>query len=44
MLDEKFIGSQFNEGKDFIIKVSVIFEGAKPEYKSKKKDTSKTRY
>ena len=44
MLDEKFIGSQFNEGKDFMAKASVIFEGAKPEYKSKKKDTSKTRY
>ena len=44
MLDEKFIGSQFNEGKDFMVKASVIFEGAKPEYKSKKKDTSKTRY
>ena len=44
MLDEKFIGSQFNEGNDFMAKASVIFEGAKPEYKSKKKDTSKTRY
>jgi len=44
MLDEKFIGSQFNDGKDIMTKASVIFEGAKPEYKYKKKDDSKTRY
>ena len=44
MLDEKFIGSQFNEGKDFMTKASVIFEGAEVEYKYKKKVDSKTRY
>ena len=44
MLDEKFIGSQFNDGKDFMTKASVIFEDSIPEYKTKKKDNSKTRY
>ena len=44
MLDEKFIGSQFNDNKDFMTKTSVIFEGAEPEYKYKKKENSKTRY
>ena len=44
MLDEKFIASQFNDGKDFMTKAAVIFEGAKPEYKIKKKDNSKIRY
>ena len=44
MLDEKFIGSQFNDGKDFMAKASVIFEDSVPEYKTKKKDNSKTRY
>ena len=44
MLDEKFIASQFNDGKDFMTKASVIFEGAKSEYKCKKKNESKTRY
>ena len=44
MLDEKFIGSQFNDNKDFMTKTSVIFEGAEPEYKYKKKEDSKTRY
>ena len=37
MLDEKFIGSQFNDGKDFMTKAAVIFEGAEIEYKYKKK-------
>lgn len=44
MLDEKFIGSQFNEGKDFMTKTSVIFEDYEKEYSYKKKETSKTRY
>ena len=44
MLDEKFIGSQFNDNKDFMTKASVIFEGAEIEYKHKKKVDSKTRY
>ena len=44
MLDEKFIGSQFNDGKDFMTKAAVVFEGAKSEYKCKKKDNSKIRY
>ena len=44
MLDEKFIGSQFNNNKDFMTKASVIFEGAEIEYKHKKKVDSKTRY
>lgn len=44
MLDEKFIGSQFNERKDFMTKASVIFEDYKKEYSYKKKETSKNRY
>ena len=44
MLDEKFISSQFNEGKDFMTKASVIFEDYEKEYSYKKKETSKTRY
>lgn len=44
MLDEKFIGSQFNDGKDFMTKASVIFEDYEKEYSYKKKETSKTRY
>lgn len=44
MLDEKFVASQFNDGKDFMVKESVIFEDSIPEYKTKKKDNSKTRY
>lgn len=44
MLDEKFIGSQFNDGKDFMTKAVVVFKGAIPEYKYKKTDKSKNRY
>ena len=44
MLDEKFIGSQFNDGKDFMTKASVIFEDYEKEYSYKKKDNSKNRY
>ena len=40
MLDEKFIGSQFNDNKDFMAKTSVIFESAESEYKYKKKEDS----
>lgn len=44
MLDEKYIASQFNDGKDFMTKTSVIFEDSIPEYKNKKKENSKVRY
>lgn len=44
MLDEKFIGSQFNEKKDFMTKASIIFENYEKEYSYKKKDNSKNRY
>lgn len=44
MLDEKFVGSQFNNGKDHMIKAAVIFENTKLEYKSKRKTTSIDRY
>lgn len=44
MLDEKFIGSQFNEKKDFMTKASIIFEDYEKEYSYKKKNNSKNRY
>lgn len=44
MLDEKFVGSQFNSGKDHMIKGAVIFEGTELEYKYKKKPDSIDRY
>ncbi len=44
MLDEKFVGSQFNNGKDHMIKAAVIFEDTKLEYKSKRKIDSIDRY
>lgn len=44
MLDEKFVGSQFNQGKDHMIKAAVIFEDTKLEYKNKKKENSMNRY
>lgn len=44
MLDEKFVGSQFNEGKDHMIKASVIFEDTELEYKTKRKPDSMDRY
>lgn len=44
MLDEKFVGSQFNDGKDHMIKAAVIFESTKLEYKTKKKPNSMNRY
>lgn len=44
MLDEKFVGSQFNDGKDHMIKASVIFESTQLEYKTKRKPNSMNRY
>lgn len=44
MLDEKFVGSQFNEGNDHMIKASVIFEDTELVYNYKKKPTSMNRY
>lgn len=44
MLDEKFVGSQFNDGKDHMIKASVIFEDTSLVYKYKKKPLSMNRY
>ena len=44
MLDEKFVGSQFNEGLDHMIKASVIFEDTELVYRYKKKTTSMDRY
>lgn len=44
MLDEKFIGSQFNKGKDIMIKAAVISEGSELVYKYKKKKTSMNRF
>lgn len=37
MLDEKFVGSQFNNGKDHMIKASVIFEDTELVYKKRRK-------
>ena len=34
MLDEKFVGSQFNNGQDHMIKAAVIFEKFKFKYNS----------
>lgn len=36
MLDEKFVHSQFNNNKDFMVKAAVIFEDMIDEYKSHK--------
>lgn len=44
MLDEKFVGSQFNNNQDHMIKASVIFEDTKLVYKYKKKPNSMYRY
>lgn len=44
MLDEKFVGSQFNEGKNHMIKASVLFEDTKLVYKYKTKPNSMNRY
>jgi hypothetical protein len=44
MLDEKFVGSQFNSGIDHMIKAAVIFENTELVYKYKLKPTSIDRY
>ena len=44
MLDEKFVGSQFNNNQDHMIKASVIFEDTQLVYNSKKKPNSMNRY
>lgn len=44
MLDEKFVGSQFNNGEDHMIKAAVVFENTELVYKSKKKESSMDRY
>ena len=44
MLDEKFVGSQFNNGDDHMIKAAVLFEDTKLVYKVKKKPNSTNRY
>ena len=36
MFDEKFVGSQFNDGNDHMVKASVVFEDTKLEYGPKK--------
>ena len=44
MLDEKFVGAQFNNGIDHMIKAAVLFENTELVYKYKKKDDSMNRY
>lgn len=44
MLDEKFVGSQFNDGQDHMIKVAIIFENTELVYKNKLKPNSMNRY
>lgn len=44
MLDEKFVGSQFNNGQDHMIKAAIIFEGTELVYKNKVKPNSMNRY
>lgn len=44
MLDEKFVGSQFNDGNDHMIKAAVIFEDTELVYKYKKNSNSIDRY
>jgi hypothetical protein len=41
MLDEKFIGSQFNNGKDHMVKAVVVFEGTEIEYGKRVRLTGK---
>lgn len=43
MLDEKWVHSQYNNNKDFMVKAVVIFEDVKEVYKSHKKKDSKKR-
>ena len=44
MLDEKWVHSQFNDGKDHMVKAAVVFEDVDLAYKYKKKKDSKNRY
>ena len=44
MLDEKFVGSQFNNGNDHMIKAAVTFESSKLDYRHKKKPDSMNRF
>lgn len=44
MLDEKFVGSQFNNNQDHMIKAAVVFEDTELVYKYKKKPNSMNRY
>lgn len=44
MLDEKFVGSQFNNNQDHMIKAAVLFENTELVYKYKKKENSMDRY
>ena len=44
MLDEKFVGSQFNNKQDHMIKAAVLFENTELVYKYKKKEDSIDRY
>ena len=44
MLDEKFVASQFNNGKDHMIKAAVTFENSELVYQYKKKPDSINRY
>ena len=44
MLDEKFVGSQFNEGQNHMIKAAVVFEDTELVYKNKLKPNSMNRY
>lgn len=44
MLDEKFVGSQFDNQKDHMIKAAVLFEDTELVYKYKKKEDSVNRY
>ena len=44
MLDEKYVGSQFNDSKDHMIKAAVIFEDTELVYKFKRKKDSIDRY
>jgi len=41
LLDEKFVGSQFNEKKDHMVKAAVVFERYKKEYKGRIRLTGK---
>lgn len=43
MLDEKWVHSQYNDGKDFMVKAIVIFESVEKVYKNSKKK-KKIRY